>query len=121
VDAKVSETDRYWQFSGTIKAFRQLSADIQHQRTVRKYKNAAHWEVTDKVSGTFQEAVVQHWHPAPEHLEHLQMSATDEEGQVLEMIRRPAWYASVYGLKTLSPCLSFSTSGRTIITTIKLT
>jgi hypothetical protein len=120
VHAEVLETDTYWQFSGTINGFRQLNSDIQHQRIVRKYKNAAHWEVTDKVSGTFQEALVQHWHPAPEQLDHLQISATDEQGEALEMIRRSAWYSSVYGHKIASPCWSFSTSGRTIVTTIKL-
>lgn len=118
--AETKTTATYWEFTGTIKGFKQLGNDIYHQRIVRKYKNTARWEIEDQVKGSFQEKLIQHWHLAPEQLENIQISAEDAEGNQLAMNTRSAWYSSVYGHKVASTCLSFNTSGRTLITTIEI-
>lgn len=117
-----TETEDYWEFTGELKAFRQVAADIVHRRVVRQYKDRLYWEVTDTILHATDWPMHQHWHPGPAFTQMGgRLEAVDEVGKTLEPIEEAGYYSPLYGIKEPSTSLRFTTTTKTIKTTIQLT
>ena len=117
LSVKLTEENGITVFEGKIAAFQHLNKKITHQRTVRKSINLMQWEVTDVVSPEIDLPIRQFWHPHPEWIERIEISAIDQEGKVLDLHESQGWYSSSYGEKDEVPEWFYETS-RCLIRTI---
>jgi outer membrane protein assembly factor BamB len=63
IEANLEEQDEYYEFSGKISCFRQLSGKIVHGRFVRKIKGKPEWIVTDVIENKPDSInICQMWH-----------------------------------------------------------
>jgi hypothetical protein len=47
INAQIEEQNEWFEFRGKVSCFRHLSANIIHERIIRKYKNKPEWHITD--------------------------------------------------------------------------
>jgi len=97
--AKVNEFEDRFEFYGKINGFPLLGNNINHIRTVIKYKNELMWEVIDKTNYKGDLPVKLHWNINPDALKDVIISHTDIEGNDLSVDYCNAWYSELYGVK----------------------
>jgi len=120
IKAGWTEHEDYFEFKGTIKAFQQISPNIVHSRTVKKYKSQLKWEVIDEVDHHTAMEISQLWHRIPEENIQTTFSAFDSSGIPLKGSGKVGWYSPKYGLKEEIEMLVFKTGGKQIRTIIDL-
>jgi hypothetical protein len=120
ISADLSETDFGFRFVGEIRAFRHLGKDIRHRRLVEYNRSEKRWVVEDTVDHTTGEPLVQHWNPHPDWEQNLNISAKDENGRPLEINLSTGYFSGHYGEIMEAPHITFSTSGTTVRTSIRL-
>jgi hypothetical protein len=107
-------------FKGSIRAFRETGKWITHERTISIEKSQPVWTITDIIDSEQPLPLKQNWHPHPDMVEQLVVSATDGNGNPLQLEVSEAYYSPTYGVMEQATQMSFSTLGNKIITTIKL-
>ena len=102
------ETADYFSFEGTIKAFQQVNPAIRHYRKVKINKNAAVWEVEDRIINKPAEMLMhQLWHTCYPEKINFEAQLADKSG--LPVNSREGYYSSFYGKKDKCTELVFST------------
>lgn len=94
-----------YQFKGAISAFRHISKNIVHRRTVTKTKDQLQWIVEDELINTSLDAL-QQWHPVDPAS--TQIEAADESGKEIQPQVTESFESSYYGVKTESSGVAFS-------------
>jgi hypothetical protein len=115
------EKDDHFFFSGSIKAFRHVQKNIVHSRSVKKYKNAARWEIIDEVMHSTDLPIHQLWHPLQDKGLHVTFTAFESDGKLITAKEQQGWHSPKYGIKEESKQVVFSTAGKTIRTIIEVT
>lgn len=107
------ELEGKYTFKGEISAFRYLNPDITHNRNVVKYKNASHWEVTDKIKECDDDICFQNWHIDDEFTE---IKITNKE---IDPTQIPSYVSSFYGEMREAKGITFPFT-KELTTTIKI-
>lgn len=111
------ETNEYFQFEGTIKAFQHVAAPIRHRRKVTIHKKTSIWDVEDQIMNKPAGIQMhQRWHTGYPEL--MQFTAQLENGSQLEPTVQDGYYSSLYGKKETCSEIFFSTTESTIKTRI---
>jgi hypothetical protein len=118
--AYLNKKENYYEFKGSIKAFKDIGKDITHSRTVKKQLSSNQWEITDKVVNKGKKIIRQYWHIHPDYVNEIQIVAKDKNGNQLVPVIEEKWYSSYYGVKEKSKRLTFVTSGDLFYTTITI-
>lgn len=114
---KTNETEEYFLFEGTIRAFQHINKNIRHTRKITVYKNAAIWQVEDIIDNKPPGmALTQLWHTCyPGMLKF-------ESSTALEQTLKPAigtgYYSSFYGKKEKCTEIEFATNENRMATRI---
>ena len=104
LNTKITETEGYWEFEGSIRAF----GSIIHRRKVRRSKHDLSWTVEDWVDKKHENQVLnQVWHPALSN--RISMASQNINKEILSPIKSKGWYAPSYGIKEESEIITFST------------
>lgn len=111
------ETNDYYEFTGTIRAFGHVGKNIVHKRSVRKYKGYHRWEVTDELIHQTGLAMNQIWNLSKNNV-NVCLDSFDENGGSIPAKKLKGWYSESYGIKEESRRLIFTTSGHCIRTLI---
>jgi hypothetical protein len=119
-NAAIKESDDYYEFEGTVSAFRYLGKAIEHRRNIIKVKGTPRWIVTDEITGTNKYRIHQLWHPDPDVSGLISVIAHDSGGKVISKEIRKGWYSSYYGQKEETDYWIFSTDSRKIVTEIEI-
>ncbi|RYU90216.1 alginate lyase family protein [Mucilaginibacter terrigena] len=116
---KTEETDQYFYFEGTIKAFMHIDKSIRHTRRVKIDKTAPVWEVEDVITNKPADlALNQLWHTCfPEMLSIRSSTETDND---IQPVISDGYYSSFYGQKEKCTELRFSTNQSRIKTIITI-
>ncbi|WP_235292814.1 alginate lyase family protein [Portibacter lacus] len=118
-EAEITELDNSVMINSKAVMFQEISKGITHTRKVRKQKSAFKWEVTDDVLNLMGDhSIKQYWHPNPELLDEIKITAVDEYGISLKLIQDKGQWSSYYGTKEEVPLWFFETKTRKIQTTI---
>ena len=117
IHANVEETEVYWCFNGTIKAFNSLEV----KRKVTKHKHNLVWEIEDEILGKPKGKLMhQNWHPNFSKELNVSISCKDANGDSAYSNETDGWYAPNYGESIKSPILTFSTKGNYLCTRIEV-
>lgn len=66
ISTKTTETENEYFFSGAVSAFTYLNSKIEHNRSIRKIKGKAKWEIEDTISHKPENILMkQYWHTLP--------------------------------------------------------
>jgi sugar (pentulose or hexulose) kinase len=84
------------------------------------YKHEPRWEVEDELLHSTGLPMHQYWHPAPEVLDRLKISASDKLGRRVDAGHKSGYFAAEYGTKEEVPVICFTTPGNYLITTITI-
>lgn len=117
--AKMIDKGEQYNFSGSIDAFRHLGG-ITHHRDVVKEKSILKWQVMDHLNNNSGLELKQHWHINPKVHDKVEITATDEKGNLLVAHKEEKWHSSYYGLKEKSIAITFTTFGTTFNTIIEI-
>ena len=110
----------YFEFEGTIRAFKQIEKKINHKRIVRKLFQKNSWEVIDTLSDTKSMIIYQYWHLNPRYFDKIDITTKDSNGKLITPIIEEKWYSSYYGVKEKSIRLTFKSSGEKFTTNINI-
>ncbi|MEN9919590.1 MAG: hypothetical protein RL662_2026, partial [Bacteroidota bacterium] len=114
--ATIKETDKFYEFTGRISCFRQLSKSIMHQRIVRKYKSENRWHIEDSIYNLPNKLTMsQLWHLPKEHTVSI-TSLEDHKTSITE-----AYYSSYYGHRIPISQIEIESVSNTINSIIKIT
>lgn len=120
VNAQCFENDEKYVFEGKIEAFKEIRKGIFHHRHIHKFKNRLEWSITDTVENADNLPITVYWHINPEVNNHIEITATDANGNNLKGNEKEVWYSGYYGHKEVAACRTFTTQSNTIITQIKI-
>jgi hypothetical protein len=116
---EITETEDYYYFKGTIKAFQHLSKDIRHTRAITINKKDAIWEIEDYITAKPDNIMLtQLWHTS--YLEKIEFKAKAANGLELNPIVADGFTSTFYGQKDRCTELSFSTYTNRIKTIITI-
>jgi hypothetical protein len=116
VSSKLLETNEYFEFTGTIHAYKHLEPDIFHTRRIRKYKKTLFWEVEDSLKINKSYKVRQVWNTDLT----LQSECDIIPQQEVSIIKKQGYYSGYYGIKEETKQLIFETKSNTLTTHIKI-
>ncbi len=115
-----SGIDNY-KFEGEISAFRHISKEITHSRTIVKTKDKPEWQIIDVVSHKPKGvAMKQLWHVPLSHKNKVSIECTDSNKVTLTPTVTNGWYSSLYGTKEINSEICFSTEKEVINTVIRI-
>jgi hypothetical protein len=120
INAELEESEKQFEFIGSVSAFRYREKGIQHRRKVTKQKDIARWIIEDEIIGTEKYIMKQLWHFNPQVVGLIHIKATDEDKSPLVRQSNEGWHSSYYGVKEKTNYWSFSTNKRKIITEIAI-
>ncbi|CAG5009647.1 hypothetical protein DYBT9275_04542 [Dyadobacter sp. CECT 9275] len=107
-------------FEGSFEGFRQAGNGIVHYRRVRKNAGRLRWEVEDRMANIPAGiSMCQHWHPSEFFPERFSLIAFDHAGTEIPAVASAGWYSGLYGQKTESRQLTFSSRNGYIRTVIE--
>ncbi|WP_439584351.1 alginate lyase family protein [Dyadobacter bucti] len=113
--------DEWFILEGSFKGFLAVGKDIIHRRRVSKRAGQLHWIIEDWIENAPPFLMMhQNWHPCERFFDQYEIRAADEKGNILAFSVNEGWYSETYGHKIAAKRLSFSTSGRYIVTTISI-
>lgn len=106
-NAFLKKEENNYNFTGRIKAFKQLGKNIFHQRKVIKAYSKNEWFVEDKIEGINNQVNCQYWHFPIDLKERISISSIDDNNNILKPLIEEKWYSGYYGEKEPSIRLSF--------------
>ncbi len=118
--AAINESETKWNFSGSIKAFRQTGKWVEYKREVTKEKNKTIWVIDDFISGHTGLPLTQIWNPSPYFYDHFDISSFDENGNRIDPAYQQGYFSDTYGMKEEIKQIRYTTNGRQIKTIISL-
>ncbi len=99
-NASLVESEKSFVFDGAIHAFVYLQKGIVHRRIVTKVKGKPEWSIRDEVSGAPAGLPMrQLWHLSDARYKKLKLTAKNESGKDLKVIKQEGWNSSLYGQK----------------------
>lgn len=114
----IYETEEFYRFNGTIKAFQHINPSIRHQRKVKIFKDGRKWEIEDLIQNKPAGLLLnQIWHTSYKDL--LSISASADNKEVAPLISN-GFYSIFYGKKEACDQLTFSTTHNSITTTFTI-
>ena len=114
--ASISESDKYFEFKGSIKAFESIGKNIYHSRTIKKYKDQTRWEVKDSFTDIKGQQMRQIWHILPGKEQVVKLKSTSIEERTIS-----SWYSSYYGIKVPAFQIEFLEVNQQIETVLEIT
>lgn len=118
-EPKLKETEDYYEFEGSISAFRFLDPGVVHTRVVRKTKGKNEWNVIDRLTGKDEHSYMrQLWHVGPSSIERVKLQSSDGDTLTAEQIE--GWHSALYGMKEPSPVKQFITRNPMVATTLNI-
>lgn len=118
--ATLKKENNTFQFEGSINAFKQLGNNIQHTRKVSKQQGQNCWEVIDSVENKRNRKIYQYWHLDPDHLDAIEITTADKEGNQLKPLKEVKWFSGYYGIKEQGIRLTFVSEKNVFNTTIRI-
>ncbi len=112
--------DKFFEFVGYYKGFKNVSKNLKHVRKVKKYKAELLWEIQDEVLNKKVKLLKQYWHINPVVINNVQIEAFDEANNKIEPIIEQKWFSGYYGVKEKSIRYTFPTYGKRINTKIRI-
>ena len=94
-------------FNGQINAFRNISNNIYHERSVMKKIDKNVWIIEDKITGLSMNKFNLFWHPNPDHLKNIDIQVTDKNNNKLKPLKLNTWFSNFYGKKHRSTSLKY--------------
>lgn len=116
ISSTLFETDEYFEFTGTIHAYKHLEPNIFHTRRIRKYKKALFWEVEDSLKINNSYKIRQVWNTSLT----LQSKCEIIPQQEVSIIKQKGYYSGYYGIKEETQQLIFETDKPNQTTHIKI-
>lgn len=113
----------YMRLSGKARMFHSLGngKGIWHHREVLKQNGELKWTVKDDVNEKSPVDVLnQYWHPHPDYINNISISAIDAAGKEIELKEETGYWSAYYGIKTEVPVWLFSTNSESITTKIEI-
>ena len=102
INVSIDEDEKYFYFSGEIKAFQHVGKDIHHLRMLKKKKGETEWTVTDKIINKPKDVRMrQLWHT-------LQPEALSFSSDI-HASQNKGMYSPYYGFKVESSQIEFQT------------
>ncbi len=118
-NAAFAEETGSYSFVGAINAFRYISGNIIHRRTVTKQKDAPVWQIHDEIIGApYDASIRQLWHVPKEISHNPTITAKDQSGQALQPTHTDGWASPLYGQKEKTNEYCFMPEGNDITTEI---
>ncbi len=109
------------QFRGWFRGYSHLGPGIIHTRIVTKLSGALHWIIEDEIPNAPPGLPMhQLWHPSEAFFNTYEIKAYTSQGRSLTLTETEGWYSGLYGTKTATPRLVFTTTERYIRTEIRL-
>nr|WP_255575948.1 alginate lyase family protein [Aestuariivivens sp. NBU2969] len=119
-NAELKKEDNNYVFEGTINAFKHLGDNIRHTRKVTKSQGKNTWKVTDTIQNKGNKKIYQYWHIHPGHLEDIEITTLDEEGEKIQPLLEEKWFSGYYGVKEKAIRLTFASEKNVFNTTIRI-
>ena len=122
-ESNVDEQKETFTLSGKAKLFPSLAKGkgLWHRREVVKEKGELNWTIKDVVEDKEpNDELNQIWHPHPDFLDFISMSAFDAEGNEIKKSEEKGYWSAYYGDKTEVPIWVFSTRTQGITTKFKI-
>jgi len=99
INAECVDNQDSLQFTGTINAFKQITKDIFHKRSVKAYKNMPLWQIDDLITNADSHLFSQHWNIADDFLESgFKLRSVSNKKELVPIIK-DSWYSEYYGVK----------------------
>ena len=117
--AKLIKQQNSFNFEGQINAFKQLSNNIIHKRSVSKEYKSKEWLVKDSVTNSSRK-IYQYWHLPLNKKNQIEITSTDALGNNLTPIIEEKWFSGYYGVKEPSLRITFETNTNQFNTKIKV-
>jgi hypothetical protein len=118
--ASIKSKKDFYEFSGKIKAFKQIHKNIHHTRDVLKYKGENRWQIKDLLSNKNTKTIYQYWHIPISYINHVEITSKDRQGNSLQPLVEEKWYSGYYGFKEKSIRITFATQSDTFNTIISI-
>lgn len=119
--SEIIETDEKYMINAEAEMFFDLPSPVRHIRKVVKDKDAYLWQIDDVIVGnTDGNHIRQLWHPNPEVISRISISATDEYDQELLLQKTTGWWSAYYGHKEEVPVWYFESDSLQIKTRIQI-
>ena len=116
--ASLTANKDFFEFNGSIQAFKHIGNNIQHHRKIKKFFGKNIWEIIDTVDNKKDRKIYQYWHLHPDYLDYIEIVTKDISGKKLTPIVEEKWYAGYYGVKEKGIRLTFVSDKNTFLTTI---
>ncbi|GAB3178535.1 heparinase II/III family protein [Telluribacter humicola] len=108
-------------FRGWFQGYSHLSSGIIHTRNVTKVTGQLHWIIEDEIlNAPTHLPMHQLWHPSEAFFDTYEINAYTSQGEPIPPIETEGWYSGLYGTKTATPRLAFTTTERYIQTEIRV-
>jgi hypothetical protein len=120
VNASLKKDKNYFEFKGSINAFKQIGKHIKHTRTIKKTASKNNWEIIDTVANKGDKKIYQYWHLNPDYKDNIEIITKDKLGNILKPIIENKWFSGYYGVKEKSIRLTFVTEKDIFNTTIRI-
>jgi len=121
VKVNVINKDKNATIQAVAEMFYSLNSGIFHDRKVEKAEGELRWSIKDEVDGNNSaEPLRQIWHPNPNEVGRIRISAIDEEGKELERLENKGYWSEYYGEKIEVPVWIFESNTNKIYTTIEI-
>ncbi len=119
--SSIEENAEEYILTAWAEMFPELGANVKHTRTIRKNKLKPIWTIVDRIENLPTNVQVhQLWHPNPNLIPQVKITATDNNGQQLQLETKGGYFSDHYGEKEAAPTWSFTTVNPTIQTEIQL-
>ena len=118
--ATLTKNTHYFEFKGSIEAFKHIAKNIKHQRSIKKQHSKHSWEVEDKLFNKGKRKIYLFWNVNPTVVDTIEIITKDMDGNILKPNIEEKWFSSYYGIKEKSIQYIFETTGDTFTTMITI-
>ncbi|WAC01083.1 heparinase II/III family protein [Lacinutrix neustonica] len=97
--AKLVKNDTTYNFTGRIKAFKNIGNNIYHNRSIDKNIGENKWQVIDVLENVENKKIYQYWQINPEFQDRIKIVTCDAAHQKLEPIIEEKWFSRLLWCK----------------------
>ncbi len=117
---ELKKENKFFEFNGYFKGFRQIKKNIFHKRIVKKIISQNIWYIEDSILNKGAMPIYQYWHLNPNFLEKIKIKSFDQNNNEIKPKFEEKWYSGYYGTKEKSIRITFKTNTNNFITKIKV-
>lgn len=118
INAELSEQKNSYVFKGKIHAFKHIKKNIFHSRTIKKSKKKSEWVIEDYLDHDTNLPMKQWWNLSPEFESIFNISAFDENDDIIKPKVLEGWFSNHFGVKEKTKVIVYNSNTKKIKTTI---